>query len=683
MFLVVFFMVATQQHNNKFKDLTGPLFPIIIFGLLALLILSFSRLGLVSWQSERITDFSTFFIIIFQGLRVDIATISWLFILPAMLNFLMPSQGKIADVWRLVLRCWLVIGIWLIVYMELATPSFIQEYDLRPNRLFIEYLIYPKEVFSMLWVGYKLELFIGLTGSIITVLVGWKLSAFATSNLKFPKWYWRPVIAVCVVLIGVMGARSTLGHRPLNPAMVAFSTDPLINDMILNSSYSLVFALKNMASEKNAEDFYGKMDKEEVIQIVRDSTGRPQNFVNNDIPTLNLNDPTYKGKKKNLVILLQESLGARYVGGLGGLDLTPNLDQLLKEGWNFNHLYATGTRSVRGIEAVITGFTPTPSRAVVKLGKSQTGFFTLAQLLEKHGYHNQFIYGGESHFDNMKSFFLGNGFNEIVDQKDYDDSAFIGSWGASDEDLYEMAHQKFEQQAKSDQPFFSLVFTSSNHSPYEFPDGRIKLVDEIKQTNNNAVKYSDYALGEFFKKAKKSDYWENTVFIVIADHDARTRGSVPIPVDRFHIPGVIIGKGIQTKQDNRLVSSIDIPPTLLSLIGVQGETPMIGHDLTKPVPAKHQRALMQSSNNFAYMTVDKLAVLQPEKPPIGYSYSFNNTVLTPIALTDKEKATVQAHALWGGITYRKDLYKIPTINTSVDVFHTTKSMVEENTWSIH
>jgi phosphoglycerol transferase MdoB-like AlkP superfamily enzyme len=650
-------MHITHFKNNSIRELTGPLFPFIIFGFLGLLIFSFSRLGLMGWQFERITDISALFTIISQGLRVDIATISWLFILPALLNFLMPSQGKIGDVWRLILRCWLVIGLWLIVYMELATPSFIQEYDLRPNRLFIEYLIYPKEVFSMLWGGYKLELFISFVGSILAIFMGWKLSKFAVSNINMPKWYWRPVLAILIILIGIIGARSSLGHRPLNPAMVAFSTDPLVNDLVLNSSYSLAFAMNNMAAEESAEDFYGKMATDEIIKIVRESTGHKQDFVNNEIPTLNLNDPSYKGKKKNLVILLQESLGARYVGGLGGLDLTPNLDKLLKEGWNFNHLYATGTRSVRGIEAVITGFTPTPSRAVVKLNKSQTGFFTLAQLLEKNGYHNQFIYGGESHFDNMKSFFLGNGFHEIIDQKDYDDSAFIGSWGASDEDLYEMAHKNFSEQAKSDSPFFSLVFTSSNHSPYEFPAGRIELTEPKKQTNNNAVKYSDYALGEFFKKAKKSDYWENTVFIVIADHDARTRGNVPIPVDRFHIPGVIIGKGIQAKQDDRLVSSIDMPPTLLSLIGVQGETPMIGHDLTKRVAKEYQRALMQSGNNFGYLTSKNLTVLQPGKPIIGYSYDFNDTKLKPSRLTAKEQSIAKAHALWGGIAYREGLYK--------------------------
>lgn len=126
-----------------------------------------------------------------------------------------------------------------------------------------------------------------------------------------------------------------------------------------------------------------------------------------------------------MVILLQESLGAQFVGSLGGLPLTPNLDELMQEGWQFTQMYATGTRSVRGIEAVTTGFPPSPSRAVVKLSKSQTGFFTIADLLKEQGYHTQFIYGGEANFDNMKTFFFGNGFDQIVEEKNYTNQVLL------------------------------------------------------------------------------------------------------------------------------------------------------------------------------------------------------------------------------------------------------------------
>jgi len=633
----------------------GPLHPILAFSAVALGILSTSRLLLAVWQADRVSAAEGWLNLIVQGVRVDIATLSWLFILPALLAALFPVQGIFGKIWRTLLRLWLVAGLWILVYMELATPPFIMEYDLRPNRLFVEYLIYPKEVFSMLWSGYKLELFIGLIGSVATLWFGWKWSGKVTAQTQQVKWRWRPVLVVAVVILGVLGARSSLGHRPLNPAMVAFSSDPLVNDLVLNSAYSVFFAVNNMKSERSAAQFYGKMDTDRVIDLVKQSSAK-ENYLPGSLPTLNFNPATHQGTKKNLVILLQESLGSRFVGGLGGLPLTPNLDQLLKEGWSFTQMYATGTRSVRGIEAVTTGFPPTPSRAVVKLSKSQTGFFTIADLLQKQGYHTQFIYGGEAHFDNMKSFFLGNGFEQIVDEPQYDNPEFKGSWGVSDEDLYTKADQEFTRLNQQGKPFFSLVFTSSNHSPFEYPAGKIEPYDAQFNTRNNAVKYSDYALGTFFDKAKKSDYWDNTVFIIIADHDARVYGSQLVPVEHFHIPALILGKDIAPREDDRLANNLDMPPTLLSLIGVDATTPMIGRDLTKPLAREDERAMMQFDKNFGYLTRDSLVVFSPGEKVSTYQYNFADKTLMPKDATPEDIERAKAHALLGSMAYKYNWY---------------------------
>lgn len=637
------------------RPVLGPLQPIAVFSLFSLAFLSLSRILLLFWQSDRIESFQDLIYILGQGVRVDFATLCWLFILPALLSALLPLKGKIGNGWKWILRLWMVAGLWILVYMELATAPFIQEYDLRPNRLFIEYLIYPKEVMSMLWTGYKLELFIGAAGTAITLILGWKWSKKLTDSAQQIHWKWRPLLAILVVLIGVAGARSSLGHRPLNPAMVAFSSDPLLNDLTLNSSYSLLFAVNNMKSEKSAEQFYGKMDSQKMLEIVRESS-KKSDFNPELLPTMNHNFATYKGKPKNLVILLQESLGTQFVGSLGGLPLTPNLDKLTEEGWLFTQMYATGTRSVRGIEAVTTGFPPSPSRSVVKLSKSQTGFFTIADLLKNQGYHTQFIYGGEANFDNMKTFFFGNGFEQIVEEKDYRNPGFVGSWGVSDEDLYNKADEEFERLSKDDKPFFSLVFTSSNHSPYEYPQGKIEQYDENYMTRNNAVKYSDYALGTFFEKAKKSGYWDDTIFIVIADHDARVSGANLVPVKHFHIPALIIGKGIEPRKDDRISNNIDMPPTLLSLIGVDAKSPMIGRDLTKPLAREDERAMMQYDKNFGYLTRDNLVVFSPGEKVTTLSYDFENKTMQPLDVEEAIVERAKANALFASKAYKHDWY---------------------------
>ncbi|MGL4933141.1 MAG: LTA synthase family protein [Aeromonas sp.] len=643
---------------TNLKQRLGPFWPFAVFLALALFALTFSRIALGLWQLERVDAVAGWQQMLLQGIRVDFATLCWVWGVPAMLTLLLAGPHAIGRAWLQLMRVWLTVGLWLMLFLEISTPSFVTEYGVRPNRLYVEYLIYPQEVLSMLWAGRKGELLLAAIFSGAVLAGGWWLSGRLVRGLSFPRWTLRPAFALLILAIGFLGARSSVGHRALNPAMVAFADDPLINSLTVNSAYSLFFAIKQMGAEEDASQFYGKMSEEKVLEIMRQESGRPASNFNSDLlPSQTFNPASFQGKPKNLVILLQESLGAQFVGSLGGLPLTPNIDALSQQGWAFEQLYATGTRSVRGIEAVLTGFTPTPAQAVVKLGKSQTHFFTIADLLKQRGYDTSFIYGGESHFDNMRSFFLGNGFTTIVEQKDFVNPVFKGSWGASDEDLMAKADQTFRALHQEGKPFFSLVFSSSNHDPFEFPDNRIELFEQPKQTRNNAAKYADYAIGEFFKKAKQSEYWKDTLFLVIADHDSRVGGSSLVPIPRFHIPGVIVGDGIAPKKDPRIVSQIDMAPTLLSLMGISADYPMLGKDLTRMPADWPGRAIMQYDKNFALMRGKDVVILQPERAAEGYVYDDASEKLTPAAQPDTLKEDALGLALWGSMAYQKSLYQ--------------------------
>jgi phosphoglycerol transferase MdoB-like AlkP superfamily enzyme len=356
------------------------------------------------------------------------------------------------------------------------------------------------------------------------------------------------------------------------------------------------------------------------------------------------------------VIILEESLGAEFVGAMGGMPLTPHLDQLLEEGLAFDQLYATGTRSVRGIEALITGFYPTPARSVVKLPKSQRNFFSVASLLGKEGYSTSFIYGGESHFDNMGRFFTGNGFDTVIDQTDYDSPLFEGSWGVSDQDLFRRAHEEFE--ALGERSFFSLVFSSSNHSPWEFPLGDFELHEEPVATRNNAVKYADHALGEFFEMAKASSYWNNTVFLVVADHNSRVYGPTLVPVEHFHIPAVFLGGTITPEHVNVISSQVDLLPTALSLIGLDSDHPALGRDLTNPaIRALPGRALLQFHQTNLFLEEDHAVILRSNMDA-GH-FRWIDGELRPAEPRPESERRALAHTLWPQLTYREASYRLP------------------------
>lgn len=634
--------------------------PFLLFSFLLIMTLFVSRLGLQIWQIDRFNDINTAATLLFNGLRIDLSTLGYLLILPAIIHpWLMLS--KFQNVWLKLLSGTFFLIFMTVLFLELATPAFITEYGFRPNRLFVEYLPYPNEVAKMLINGHLATLILLISLLVVSGLFVWKFVHVLVNTHKKNVFLFSSINAFFILsVILFLCARGTLGHRPINPAFVYFSTDPLVNSLTLNSTYSVAHALKQFGNEKDASKLYGKMATDKIIQTIRQETGLQQtSFKNNDMPSLALREPTYKGKPKNLIIILEESLGAQFVSSLGGLPLTPEIDKLNNQGWVFKNLFATGTRSVRGIEAVITGFTPTPARSVVKLDKSQQGFFTIANLLKNNNYATQFIYGGESHFDNMKSFFLGNGFTDIVDFDDIKDPQFIASWGASDGDLFSQANKELTKSYETEQPFFTLIFSSSNHDPFEIPQGIVTPIQytEEQLTHYNskelmrhkAIQYADYALGKFIDKAKKQPYWEDTIFLIVADHDAKASGQNLVPIKNFHIPAVILNSGRQAIFDERIVSQIDLAPTLLSLMGIKNYSPMLGHDLNNSDYSG--RAMMQYAENFAYMKDNEVTILQPQKEPMNFIYNLKEKTLTPTKSDSKLSEIALAHVLWGSLAY--------------------------------
>ncbi len=625
---------------------------------LMLVFLSLSRLGFFAWQFDRVAATGQYSFVFIQGLRFDLVTLAMFMVIPASLTPLFATHLGAFRYWRKFLLVYMTVWFVFIAFMELSTPSFINQYDSRPNYIFVEYLKHYKEVGNTLLAEYPLQLLLAVVVVPLASRFFYKASQRLLVLEQPVKWLPAVLLVPVLFLSFVMAGRSTLDHRAVNPATVALTPDHLVNGLALNSTYTVLYAVYLSRHDEVGGVPYGKMPFEQVVQILREDMGVPESaFTNPDFPTRHSQQSTMPRERPlNVVIVLLESQGAEFVGRMGGLPLTPNLDALAEEGIWFDNLYATGTRSVRGIEAVVSGFLPTPARAVVKLNKSQRDFFTLASFFKDKGYDTSFIYGGEGHFDNMRSFFMGNGFNHVIDQNDYPDTAFMATWGASDEDLFAMADQKFS--TYGDRPFFSLVFTSTNHSPFEFPDGRIELYDEEQYTVNNAVKYSDYALGQFIAKAKQSDYWDNTLFLVIADHNSRVYGASLIPVERFHVPALILGGPVtQPEVVSTLASQIDIGPTLLSMAGLSGEHPMVGRDLTLAENRNRTgRAIMQFDKTMAFMEGDDVVVYQQGLSPKFYQYQDRKL----IEQDGENKALAEkalAYSLFAQKAYADKLYR--------------------------
>lgn len=644
-----------DSSNEKHHPISKYLFPyrhLIYFILFFIAVYALIRVaGIVIYRDDINMDEVPK--LLFNGLRTDLSGLGYILALPVLLTFLASSLPYgIGKIFLFAEKTYLLITGALIFFLEMCTIPFMEEYATRPNRLFLEYMIYPAELAKLLINGHLAAVI--TVFCLMSIFVLFFFRALKKITLKHVPFNLISVMIFVVLgTITFISARSSFEHRPFNLAKAIFSSNQIVNTLTANSGYMLATSVKSMMSEKAST--YKPLTQEEIIKEIQTDTGFDYTPATAENPTLNRLIPTNTGAKKNIVIILEESLGAQFVGYLGGSGLTPNLDRIYGEGYGFTNMFATGVRSVRGIEAVTSGFPPTVNTSTVKREKTQKNFFNLASVLKNEGYQNSFIYGGESHFDNMRSFFLGNGYTKIIDINNYDNPMFTGSWGVSDEDLFNKALETFDEMHQQQQPFYSLVFTSSNHDPYEIKESFSHNV----RNRETAIKYADYALGKFYDKVKTKPYFNDTIFLVIADHDARAWGSELVPVNHFHIPAVLFGTGIEHKTESHVVSQIDIPKTLMSLAGIKADVPTVGYDLTQLPDGFKGRALLQFYQNFCYLEDDGSAVMiLPDQKVVSARYDFSTQTLTPTTENNSLEKKALAYAHLGELSYEHGFFLI-------------------------
>lgn len=580
------------------------LFPVLISFLLALFIFNISRIVLCLWHFDESKN--NLLTIFGYGVRYDLSILCLLFAPLVLIIVFLSKINHLTSLFNKTVAIYSSLILALITFLEVATVPFMNEYGVRPNQIFLEYLIYPKEVFNMMLSGHKLDSLIGILSFVLSFLVFYKIFLKITKSYEQCSIKRLALEFVIVLILFPLLVRGSLTHKPLNPSNAAFCESQTANSIPVNSSFNLFYSAKHLGENTvKKSEIYSFATQDDVIESLQYLSNA--NFIKDDkiCPILQEIEPSVKvSKKKNVVVILMESFGAQYVKSLGGLDLAPNIDKLSKDGWFFTNMMATGHRSVRGIEAVTASNLPSPLPSIVKL-QNKEKLATLFSIFEKIGYKTSFIYGGESHFDNMRTYFFNNGADIIIEQKDYKSPSFTASWGVSDEDLFAKANDYFSLEYKNNTTFCSLIFTSSFHDPFDIPEGKVDISniksDDFKR--HKAVKYADYALGKFFEKAKKEPYYKDTIFVVIADHDSRAKNYNHFPLSNFHIPALIIDSDIKPKKDNRLVSQIDILPTILSLSGISGKVPLAGQDLTKGNIV--QRAPIIYYYTYAYLSKER------------------------------------------------------------------------------
>lgn len=529
----------------------------------------------------------------FVGFQFDVL-VALCFIVPQLLHITFVSNQRIAG------RAsrWLLDTTWIIAFLFLpflciAEFIFFDEFQSRLNYIAFEYIVYPTEVCCNIWQSYPLiELLatVGLCGGILWFLLRKHFHKRIATPMPWKRRY--GFLLACLTGIVILWTTTGAESRQVSRNRVA-------NECTWNGLYSFVYYAWTCRFEFNKN--YITLESSEVNQQLRSQIvgGRDELKKGSNNPVDRIVNTGGAEQEFNVVLILEESLGSDFIGVLGDdRRLTPHFDALSRKGVLFDNFYATGNRTARALEAVLTSMPPIPTESILKRDHSNR-VYTLATVLAGRGYERLFMTGGRGLFDGVRSFMKSNGFNRFIEQSDFHDPIFANAWGVSDEDLFHKALGELDCLQKDGRPFFATILTVSNHRPYTYPEGRIP---ENEQTRENAVKYADWALGYFFREAQSHDFYKNTIFVVMGDHGARVSGSQLFPMSSYRVPVLMIqpmGAG-QGTRCSTLACSLDIAPTIMGRLGGDYRSVFFGYDALKINQTKG-RAIMQHNHDVALL----------------------------------------------------------------------------------
>lgn len=496
----------------------------------------------------------------------------------------------------------LTVFIFVIAIIQNAVSEFFfwNEFGVKYNFIAVDYLVYTNTVIGNIMESYPvIPLFtgVGILAVLFTYFIVKKSQPFL-ENLPTFNEKLKSLAIYCLLFIIAIFILPVL-------AVQENSLNVFSNELQSNGVYKFYLAFVN--SELDYNKFYKTIPEKEAYALLKNQIPNISNE-----STLRKIESNAAENHKNVVLITIESLSADFMTAYGNdKKVTPFLDSLATKSLLFTNLFAVGNRTVRGLEAVTLCIPPMAAESVIKREDNKNKF-TTGNLFKQRDYNVKFMYGGNAFFDNMEDFFGGNGY-DIVDKNSFlpNEITFSNIWGVCDEDMYVKAIKVMNDESATGKPFFNHIMTVSNHRPYTFPKGKISI-DGSEKSRDGAVKYTDYALRQFFKMAEKQAWFKNTVFVVLADHCASSSGKTELPLDKYKIPAMIYSPGFITpKHYTQLMSQIDVMPTLFGLLNFTYESKFYGQDVLKM--DYKPRALIATCQDLGLIKEDILTIISPGK----------------------------------------------------------------------
>lgn len=619
----------------------------LLSGLVIMLMLSLVRLALLVYNSDQIgnTPVSTLAEAFANGLRFDLRLVVYLCI-PLMLALL--SVRAMAA--RGLFRFWLTVTSSVAMFLGLMEMDFYREFHQRLNGLVFQYVKEdPKTVLSMLWYGFP----------VVRYLLAWAFGTWLLSLLfkgvdrmtrprgvygssvagarSVAPWYVRGGVFFMVLLVAVVAARGTLRQGPPMRWGDAYTTDSnFANQLGLNGTLTLITAAKSRMSEERDNIWKATLPQDEAQETVRSMLLTPHDkLVDADEAAVRreFTPPVEKTLPiKNVVVILLESFAGHSVGALGATtNITPYFDKLAKEGLLFDRFFSNGTHTHQGMFATMGCFPNLPGfEYLMQTPEGSHKLSGLPALLSARKYDDVYVYNGDFAWDNQSGFFSNQGMTTFIGRNDFVNPVFSDpTWGVSDQDMFDRGAEELAKNYGK-KPFYALLQSLSNHTPYALPKnlpvepvtGQGRLDEHL-----TAMRYSDWALGQFFEKARKEPYFKETLFVIVGDHGFGNNQQVTeLDLSRFNVPLLLIAPGIQEKfgaVSHTVGTQIDIVPTIMGRLGGETRHQCWGRDLLNLPEGDQGFGMIKPSGSeqtVGLVTGDRILIESKDMSPRMYRY---------------------------------------------------------------
>jgi len=513
----------------------------------------------------------------------------------------------------------------LLIFISISEWFFWDEFGARFNFIAVDYLIWTQEVMGNIRESYPM---VPIIGGIVLLAAA---VVWGMHRMGVMKWVLSGKTTLAGRGAGLLtgAALAAVAWFGVSQAALPAFANQFNLELAKNGPWSFFAAFKQMEIEYTK--WYATLPGSDAVVRTKKLLATPNEKPASDRPddlrrTISRTGPE---KRWNVVLVCMESYSADYMTYAGDkLGLSPNLDRMAGESIFFDNLYATGTRTVRGMEALTLNLPPTPGQAIIYRPEGVNLQTTFTPFLER-GYDCGFFYGGDGRFDFMNRYFSTAGCR-IMDSGAWEkaDTTFKTSWGACDEDLFNKTISEADKTYAEGKAFHYFCMTTSNHRPFDFPDGRIDLPGHNRRT---AVKYADWAIGDFINKARTRPWFKDTLFVICADHCSGSAGKTELDVSKFHIPAMIYNPElVGARKVGALCSQIDVMPTVFGLLNWSHDTLGYGFDRLAAQPPP-ERAFVSNYQKIALLHPDALAILKPKRTHSLYAYDAPHNALTPMA----------------------------------------------------